>query len=61
MKDEEKEKRELELNEIEEKLLEEEEERRQKEMLVSGKSVFEIKRIKEEKPKMDREQNEPRK
>jgi len=38
-----------ELDEIEDKMLEEDEEKRQKDMLVSGKSVFDLQKIKNDK------------
>lgn len=49
----EEQKKQDELDEIEEKLLEEEAREREQTMIVSGKSVFEIKRIKDEEIKKD--------
>lgn len=46
-----------ELEELEERLLEEEQERRKDEMLVSGRSVFEIDRLKREKERNESEEN----
>ncbi len=46
-----------ELEELEERLLEEEQERRKDEMLVSGRSVFEIDRLKRHKKSEKSEEN----